>query len=75
MSEFNLSVKRKFVLFCREKKITQAAIANATGVSAETARRWFNFEVEYLPPLSAIGWLRENYGLDVNRLLDKKGCY
>jgi transcriptional regulator with XRE-family HTH domain len=76
MDDFNSGVKERFVLFCLKNKIKTNELATAVGVSRETVRLWFDFDLNRrLPSLTAIHYLSDGYGLSADWLfgIEKKG--
>ena len=71
MTELELKIKRKLVLFCLESGVVRNEWAKGAGISKEAVRRYLSFRHDRVVPLFALGWLRKEYGLDVNKLLDQ----
>jgi len=68
MGKFNLEVKRKLILFCKENGITQSKLALELGVSANSVNRWFDLRKKTIPSLSVFLFLAEKYKLNINEI-------
>jgi len=68
-SATNLEVKRRFVNFCKDRKITQIQLANGVNMTCQGVNRWFDLESDTMPNLFAIQWLSEQYDLDFHWLM------
>ncbi|MCL1947872.1 MAG: helix-turn-helix domain-containing protein [Chitinivibrionia bacterium] len=71
MQVFIKKTKERLILFCKNKKIKQIDIARLVNVSADTVRRWLDLDSDYFPSLLALKRLKDNYGLELDWLVEK----
>jgi hypothetical protein len=64
-----LDVKKRFVSFCKENKITQVKLANIVGMTQQGVQGWFDLKEKTMPNFAALRFLIISYGLDVEWLI------